>query len=82
MTTFTQPAPLVVYCTVAPTERNRLEAPYTHRVGPAFTLEGAKKVIADDKEAMRNTLGGLIDAPGAGGRTYRVFEAKWTEVTT
>lgn len=80
MKPFIKPAAYVVYVTVVPTAKNGLREPYTFRVGPAQDLAGVSKVIADDKHAMRNTLGGLIEAGDISGRSYRAFKAVWEEV--
>lgn len=55
--------------------------PFIGRLGPADNLTTVGKLIQEDKRAMSDTLGGLIDAPGSRHRTYRVFEAVWKEVT-
>lgn len=44
------------------------------RIGMALDREGVRKLIADDKKAMGDTFGGLIDAVGTKGRSYFAFE--------
>lgn len=76
------PRPILVTVSIAPSKRNGLTKPIVGaRVGGCNTLEEAREMIAKDRREMSGTLGGLIDAPGTAGRTYRVFQAKWTEVS-
>lgn len=79
--TIKAPSSYAVFCTVHPNKRNGITEKFTHRVGPAASIEDAREKIANDRKAMRNTFGGLIDAPGDSGRVYQVFKAEWTEVT-
>jgi hypothetical protein len=74
------PAPYVVYVTVAPTKRNGITKPHTARVGAAGSIKEAQELIADDKKAMGETFGGLIEAPGTTGRAYSIFKANWQAV--
>ena len=76
-----KPPTFTVYCTVAPTKRNSLDKPHTHRVGTTHDAKLIPGMIAEDRRAMCDTFGGLIDAPGASGRTYKAFKAEWTEVS-
>jgi hypothetical protein len=78
--TMKQPRKYHVFVTVAPTKKNGMSKPFTGRVGSADTIEEARKLIDEDRRAMNNTYGGLIDAPGSRGREYQVFEAAWTEI--
>lgn len=76
----TIPGKYQVIVDVVPTKKNGLRKPFSSRVGGSKDLVGARKLIADDQNAMKSTYGGLIDAPGVGGRTYRVYECTYTEV--
>lgn len=49
------------------------------RVATARTEEEAAERIAEERAAMRDTLGGLI-APGDDRQTYEVWKADWTLV--
>lgn len=70
-----------VFCYVEPTKKNRLDTPMLQNPGNAFTIEKARELIAEDKAAMSNTFGGLIDASPVEGRHYRIFHAEaWTAV--
>lgn len=61
-------------CGFRPTEK------YLARLGPADTKAGVEKLIADDKKAMGETYGGLIEPTRTKGRTYLVFEATFKAV--
>lgn len=76
-----QPAPYAVYVEVAPYPNCGFTGTYTSRIGPAKDLDEARRKIADDRKAMGDTMGGLIDPVSTKGRTYRVFKAAaWEEV--
>lgn len=75
-----QPRKYHVFVTVSPTKRNGVSEKFTGRVGTADTRDEAYALIPKDRHAMNDTFGGLIDAPGDGGRKYQVFEATWREV--
>jgi hypothetical protein len=74
------PRKYLVVVTVTPTKRNGLKTPFTSRVCGANTIKEALAGIEQDKRDICGTLGGLIDAPGIGGREYQVFEATWKEI--
>jgi hypothetical protein len=80
MRNFKGPAPIAVYCTVQPTAANGLTTADTHRVKACNDESEIAAIIEEDRRAMCDTFGGLIDAPGASGRTYRAFRAVWTEL--
>jgi hypothetical protein len=44
------------------------------RLGAAKDMEGVAKLIANDRQAMGDTFGGLIDAVSTKGRKYLVFK--------
>lgn len=75
------PAPFIILCDVQPNKRNGLSKPISHIVGFARTEDGIRAKIADDMKAMRETYGGLFEAPGTAGRTYRVYRADWQKMT-
>jgi hypothetical protein len=75
------PKPYVVYVTITPTKANGLRETMTSRVGPAASIDDAKRIIASDKKAMTETYGNMIEPPGIKGRTYQIFEANWNDVT-
>ena len=78
----TLPASFVVYVEIAPYPNCGFAGTFTSRVGPAKTLEEAHRKIADDRKAMGDTMGGLIDPVSTKGRTYRIFKSLgWEEVT-
>lgn len=54
---------------------------YISRLGPAASMAGVEKLIADDRKAMGETYGGLIEPTRLKGRTYKIFESTWQEVT-
>ena len=78
--TFTGPPPIYVFVTVTPTPKNGLSKPFTSRVGTCHKPGDIAGLIAKDRRAMNDTFGGLIDAPGTSGRSYRAFRAEWTEI--
>jgi len=75
------PKPFVLMCTVTPNEKNKLTKPLLIRVGPAESVDEAKKLKADDLRAMANTFGGVLEGEDTTGRSYRLFKAEWSEVT-
>ncbi len=76
-----QPAPYAVYVEVAQYPDCGFTGTYTSRLGPAKSLEDAQRKIADDRKAMGDTMGGLIEPVNTKGRTYRIFKsAGWEEV--
>ena len=78
---FKGPGEWVVFVEIYPTARNGVDTPFISRVGNYRTEEGARQGIANDLKAMTNTFGGLIDAPGTSGRTYRIFRSTgWEEI--
>ena len=77
---FQRPPRFSVYVTVKPTKRNGQSKTYTHRVGTCNDKAAIKDIVRKDKAAVRDTLGGLFEPGTTSGRTYRAFEAKWTEV--
>lgn len=74
------PKPYMVYVTITPTKSNMLRETMFSRVGPAASIDDAKRLIASDKEAMTETYGNMIEAPGVKGRTYQIFKANWEAV--
>lgn len=78
---FTAPGNYAVFVTVKPNKRNGITREFTARVGAYQTETLARAAIVKDREAMCNTFGGLIDAPGNTGRSYRIFKSNgWTEL--
>lgn len=75
-----RPAPFLILCDVEPTKRNGLSKPFSHIVGFCRERSQIETRIAEDLKAMGETYGGLIEAAGTKGRTYRVYEATWQEV--
>lgn len=76
------PAPYRVVCRITPTAKNHISRPMLTGVGAAHTLEEAQQLIVDDRAAMGDTFGGLIEALGTSGRDYRIFRAAgWEDVT-
>lgn len=75
-----KPKPYVVYVRVAPYPNCGFKDEFVGRVGPAENLKEARSMILEDRRAMGDTYGGLIDAPGTKGRTYEVWEASWKKV--
>ena len=54
---------------------------YQGLVGNAHSLDEAKKLIEEDKRAMRETYGGLIAPTPTKGREYYIFENPgWKQV--
>jgi len=45
------------------------------RLGAAKSIEGANKLIVDDRKAMGETYGGLIEPTRTKGRTYHIFKS-------
>jgi hypothetical protein len=78
--TFTGPPPIYVFVTMTPNKRNGLSKTHTSRIGTCHNPEEIAGLIAEDRKAMGDTFGGLIDAPGTSGRSYRAFRAEWTEI--
>lgn len=74
------PAPFRVIKHIKPTKRNQISKTIIVGIGNAHTIEAAQKIIDDDREAMGNTFGGLIEAPGSDGAVYRIFRAEWSAV--
>lgn len=74
------PPPIYVFCTVAPSKTNGLTKPYTHRVGTCRERKDIAKIVGDDLMQAGKTYGGLFDAAGTKGRTYRAFETEWSEL--
>jgi hypothetical protein len=52
------------------------------RVGGAHTREAAEKLIANDKKAMGETYGGLIEPVRLKGRTYLIHKCGGWEVVS
>jgi hypothetical protein len=77
----TKPKPYVVYVEISPYPNCGFTDAFTSRIGPAGDLAEVRKLIADDKRAMGDTMGGLIEPVSVRGRKYRVFKATaWEEV--
>jgi hypothetical protein len=76
---FAGPALYRVYVTT--TAKYKGAEPFISRVGDARSMEGCRKLIAEDLAAMSETFGGLIAPVGTKGRSYRVFKSEgWTEL--
>jgi len=75
-----QPKAIAVFVTVHPNKRNGVTKKFSARVASCDTVDQARALIADDRRAMGDTFGGLIDAPGSAGREYHIFRAEWTEI--
>lgn len=76
-----QPAPYAVYVEVSPYPNCGFTGTFTSRISAARTLEEARAKIADDRKAMGESLGGLIEPVGTKNRTYRIFKSLgWEEV--
>lgn len=80
MKSLTLPPPYYVFVEISPTKKNGLRELYVGRIGTAHDAAGIRKVIADDRRAMGQTFGGLIDPVSLEGRHYRAFRAEWTEL--
>jgi hypothetical protein len=74
------PAPVHVFVTIAPDAKRGTRDYYTGRVGTCRTPEEVPAMIAKDRAAMNDTLGGLIEPGQTSGRTYRAFRAQWEEL--
>lgn len=74
------PADYAVYVEVSPYPGCGFTEPFTARIGPAKDKADAIKKIAEDRRAMGDTFGGLIDPVSTRGRKYRVFKAAWEEI--
>lgn len=74
------PKPYVVYVRIAEYPNCGFKGEFISRVGPADSVEDAKKKIAEDRRAMGDTMGGLIEAVSTKGRTYEVWKATWEKV--
>ena len=72
---FKEPKDYVIYCVVDTKPKE-----YVYRVGMANDVKEAKEIILSDSKFAKNSFGGMIEAITTP-RTYRVFHAKWTEVT-
>jgi hypothetical protein len=75
------PKPYVVYVTSVPTKKNGLKETYTSRVGPATSVDDARRLIAKNKRDLGETYGSMIEAPDQSGNTYQIFKANWEDVT-
>lgn len=69
------PAPYRVVCRITPTGRNHISKPMLTTIGGAHSLEEAQQLITDDRAALGETCGGLIEGLGTSGRDYRIFRA-------
>jgi hypothetical protein len=74
------PSPYWVYVTVKPNRSNGLTKTHFMRVGPAASLEDARKLIEEDRRRMGETFGGLISGITCDGRTYHILKADWKHV--
>jgi hypothetical protein len=52
----------------------------TGRVGTCQHEKDIPALIADDRKAMGESFGGLIEPVSMEGRSYRAFRAEWTEL--
>lgn len=76
----TLPAEYAVYVEIAPYPNCGFTGLYTSRVGPAKDKADALRKIANDRKAMGDTMGGLIEPVSTKGRKYRIFKAVWEEI--
>jgi hypothetical protein len=74
--TFKTPRPIAIFVTIVA----KGSPPYTARIATADNESDIPRLIAEDKRAMGDTFGGLIEAASTKGRSYRAFRAVWTEI--
>ena len=82
---FKAPPPYQVYVTFTGnagwTDKDPLKpVRLTSRIGAAHDLNKVQEIIKQDRKAMGETYGGLIEATSTKGRVYRVFKATYTEI--
>jgi hypothetical protein len=70
-----KPAPFVVYVEVSPYPNCGVTGTFTSRIGPAKDMADARRKIADDRPAMGDTMGGLIESVSTKGRRDRIFKS-------
>jgi hypothetical protein len=79
---YISPARYYVVVTVNPYPGCGFDKPFTGKVGWANTEMEVKAIIAKDRKAMGETLGGLIAPVQTKNRVYRAFRSMgWEEVT-
>jgi hypothetical protein len=74
------PKAYTVFVEIAPYPNCGFVHSFVSRVGPATTIEEAKRVIKNDKRNIADTFDGLFEPASVKARTYSVWKANWEQI--